>query len=78
MIFGVPRDVFVSVLLVTVAFMASVAWWFGLAVALVVFPPLYRGHQSDPAAMAVWLAALRDRVLSVDPACARYLTVRFD
>ena len=78
MVFGLPRPLFVGLCLICGGQGAILSIWAGLLFALVLFPPLYIAHRSDPAAVAVWGDAFRSRVLAVDPAVQRLVPVLFD
>ena len=78
--FGLPRSLFVQLLVLGGGLGVMLTWWFGVVVFVLVFAPLYRAHQSDPQAMAVWTAALRGLVVvvGVSPFIPSYLAVEID
>jgi hypothetical protein len=73
---GLPRGLFWGMCIACGFYSLMIAWWVGLLFLLLVYPPLYSAHRSDPAALAVWAHALRQRVASIDPAITRYYSVQ--
>lgn len=76
--FGLPRGLFVQLVVLAAGCAIALTWWFGALLFALAFAPLYRAHQSDPQALAVWAVALRERVTGACPFVASYLSVEID
>lgn len=55
---GLPRGLLVGLCLLALLWSAALAWWLGPLLLIAAYPPLLRAHESDPAAIAVWIRAL--------------------
>jgi len=66
---GLPRGLFVGLSLLCVIWTFGLAWWLGPLIFLIAYPPLYRAHERDPGAFAVWARALTSSpdAVRVDP-----------
>lgn len=75
---GLPRTLFVQILILSAGLGITLSWWFGLLLFFITFAPLYRAHSSDPRAFEVWVTALRERIARVSPFYPSYLRVELD
>ena len=57
--FGIPGDLFIAGVGVSVGLSVAAAWWSGLLIAAAYFPTIYQIHKEDPRAAKAWLRGLK-------------------
>ena len=57
--YGIPGDLFVAGLGVSIGLSVAAAWWSGILIAAVYFPTIYQIHKDDPRAAKAWLRGLK-------------------